>query len=133
MIPTFGDHAARRWRGGAGMEGVLQIRAMAIAAAVAASLMAPGLALAQSRGEAAQAAHGTRFKCQDGGELVAHFDSRGARLVAIVDDGLGPPHALPIKPWTGGPVQLTWSDGLRTLTWSPGVQIMWMNGDGAHH
>ena len=57
---------------------------------------------------------------------------RGARLVAVVDDGQGP-HALPIKPWDGGPVQLTWSDGQRTLTWSPGVQIMWMNGDGAHH
>ncbi|HEY3951650.1 MAG TPA: hypothetical protein VGL85_21690 [Phenylobacterium sp.] len=111
----------------------MKIRAMVLSAAVVASLAAPGLAYAQLQGDDAQATPGTRFKCQDGGELIARFDSRGARLVAIVDDGLGPPHALPIKPWTGGPVQLTWSDGQRTLTWSPGVQIMWMNGDGAHH
>lgn len=118
------------------MEGVLKFRALVLSAAVAASLAAPtlafpGLAFAQSPDDAQ--APGTRFKCQDGAQLVARFDSRGTRLVAIVDDGLGPPHALPIKPWTGGPVQLTWSDGMRTLTWSPGVQIMWMNGDGEHH
>jgi len=108
----------------------LKIGAMVLSAAIVAAA-APGAALAQQDTDT-RAAPGTRFKCQDGGELVAHFDSRGARLVAIVDDGQGP-HALPIKPWDGGPVQLTWSDGMRTLTWSPGVQIMWMNGDGAHH
>ena len=75
----------------------------------------------------AQPAPGTHFKCQEGGELVAHFDTRGARLVAIVDAGEGP-HALPIRPWNGGPAMMTWSDGQRTLTWSPGVQIMWMDG-----
>ena len=114
------------------MEGALNIRALVLSAFVAASAAAPGVALAQSPADDYPAVAGTRFKCQDGGELVAHFDSRGARLVAVVDDGQGP-HALPIKPWDGGPVQLTWSDGQRTLTWSPGVQIMWMNGDGAHH
>jgi hypothetical protein len=86
--------------------------------------------------EAAQA--GTHVKCQEGGELVAHFATQGAKLVAIVDAGEGA-HALPIRPWTGGPAILTWSDGQRTLTWSPGVQIMWMDGDahrmcgGGHH
>ena len=72
----------------------------------------------------------TRFKCQDGGELTARFAITDARLVAIVDSGDGS-HALPVQPWTGGPVVLTWSDGQHTLTWSPGVQIMWM--DGATH
>ena len=77
-------------------------------------------------------AAGTRFHCQDGGELIAHFETSKARFVAVVDalDGYGP-HALPARPWTGGPVVITWSDGQRTLTWSPGVQIMWM--DGASH
>ena len=72
---------------------------------------------------------GTRFHCQDGGELIAHFETTKARFVAVVDalDGYGP-HALPSRPWTGGPVVITWSDGQRTLTWSPGVQIMWMDG-----
>jgi hypothetical protein len=103
---------------------------------LAAALMAagaPGVALAQQDDQSQVQQAYTRFKCQDGVDLVARFDSRGARLVAIVDDSRGPPHALPILPWAGGPVQLTWSDGVRTLTWSPGVQIMWMNGDGAHH
>ena len=72
----------------------------------------------------------TRFKCQAGSDIIARFDARGPRLLMIVDAGDGP-HALPITPWDGGPVRLTWSDGQRTLTWSPGVQIMWM--DGAEH
>jgi hypothetical protein len=73
---------------------------------------------------------GTRFHCQDGGELIAHFQTDKARFIAVVDalDGFGP-HALQARPWTGGPVMITWSDGQRTLTWSPGVQIMWMDGD----
>jgi hypothetical protein len=70
---------------------------------------------------------GSRFKCEDGGDLTARFATQNARFVAIVDTGTGP-HALPIVPWTGGPVRLTWTDGARTLTWSPGVQIMWMEG-----
>jgi hypothetical protein len=72
----------------------------------------------------------TRFKCQQGADLTARFDARGPKLLMIVDAGDGP-HALPITPWDGGPVRLTWSDGQRTLVWSPGVQIMWM--DGAEH
>ena len=75
---------------------------------------------------------GTRFRCQDGGELIAHFQTDKARFIAVVDalDGYGP-HTLLSRPWAGGPVVITWSDGQRTLTWSPGVQIMWM--DGATH
>lgn len=115
------------------MEDVLKFRSMVLAAAVLAA-GGPGAAVAQPDPEVqAPAPAYTRFKCQDGVDLVARFDSRGARLVAIVDDSRGPPHALPIQPWEGGPVLLTWTDGVRTLTWSPGVQIMWMNGDGAHH
>ncbi len=72
----------------------------------------------------------TRFKCHDGADLTARFDAHGPKLLMIVDAGDGP-HALPITPWDGGPVRLTWSDGQRTLVWSPGVQIMWM--DGAQH
>lgn len=72
----------------------------------------------------------TRFKCQTGADISARFDARGPKLLMIVDAGDGP-HALPITPWDGGPVRLTWSDGQRTLVWSPGVQIMWM--DGAEH
>ena len=72
----------------------------------------------------------TRFKCQAAGDLTARFDARGPKLLMIVDAGDGP-HALPITPWDGGAVRLTWSDGQRTLVWSPGVQIMWM--DGAEH
>ena len=72
----------------------------------------------------------TAFKCEDGGNLTAQFTNRDAKLIAIVDAGDGP-HALPIRPWDGGPPKITWSDGRRTLTWSPGVQIMWM--DGASH
>jgi hypothetical protein len=72
----------------------------------------------------------THFKCQAGSDLTARFDARGPKLLMIVDAGDGP-HALPITPWDGGPVRLTWSDGQRTLVWSPGVQIMWM--DGAEH
>ncbi|MFI4966658.1 MAG: hypothetical protein ACHP9T_14975 [Caulobacterales bacterium] len=71
-----------------------------------------------------------RFACQDGGTLLARFTTERGRLVAIVDafDGDGP-HTLPWRPYTEGPVRLTWSDGLRTLVWSPGVQIMWMAAD----
>ena len=97
--------------------------------------VAPSAAWSQTQGgedEAADGRAGTRFRCQDGGELIAHFETSKARFVAVVDalDGYGP-HALPSRPWTGGPVVITWSDGQRTLTWSPGVQIMWM--DGATH
>jgi hypothetical protein len=72
----------------------------------------------------------TRFRCQDGGDLLARFATERGRLVAIVDalDGYGP-HTLAWRPYDGGPVKLTWSDGERTLTWSPGVQIMWMAAD----
>jgi hypothetical protein len=71
-----------------------------------------------------------RFKCQDAPDLRAQFASRAGGLVAIVDAGDGP-HALPLRPWDGGAVRITWSDGRRTLTWSPGVHLMWM--DGAAH
>jgi hypothetical protein len=81
----------------------------------------------------------THFKCQAGADLTARFDARGPKLLMIVDAGDGP-HALPITPWDGGAVRLTWSDGQRTLVWSPGVQIMWMDGSehrmcggGMHH
>jgi hypothetical protein len=89
-------------------------------------------ALAQSQDSDntdAPRADGTRFHCQDGGEIIAHFETTRARFIAVVDalDGYGP-HALDAKPWAGGPVMITWSDGQRTLTWSPGVQIMWMDG-----
>ena len=99
------------------------VLAMSLAAAV------PSLAQAQPREPTQPAiAAGTRFKCQEGGDLLARFDTRPAGLVAIVDAGEGP-HDLPIRPWDGGPVRLTWSDGQRTMTWSPGVQIMWMDGE----
>jgi hypothetical protein len=108
----------------------MDYRALALAALLAAA--APSLAAAQPQNlsaddERAAPAPGTRFKCQEGGDLIAHFASRPAGLVAIVDAGEGP-HALPIRPWDGGEVRLIWSDGQRTLTWSPGVQIMWMDG-----
>jgi len=110
----------------------VHILALALAAVVGSAHPAPGAAPAadvawSENGEATAPAPGTRFKCQDGADLVAHFDTRGPRLIAVVDAGDGP-HALPIREWDGGPVQLTWSDGTRTLTWSPGVQIMWMDG-----
>jgi hypothetical protein len=79
---------------------------------------------------AAAQAPPTHFKCQAAADLTARFDATGPKLLMIVDAGDGP-HALPITPWDGGPVRLTWSDGQRTLVWSPGVQIMWM--DGAEH
>ncbi|HEX3363763.1 hypothetical protein [Phenylobacterium sp.] len=128
----------------------MHILALALAAVVGAAHPAPGVAggaspsadatWTETRDGEAPPAPGTRFKCQDGADLVAHFDTRGPRLIAVVDAGDGP-HALPIRPWDGGPVQLTWSDGTRTLTWSPGVQIMWMEGgvhrmcgrEGHHH
>lgn len=93
------------------------------------------LALASALPAAAQApaepppAQG-RFKCDNGRDLTAQFASRDAQFVAIVDAGDGP-HALPLRPWTGGPAKITWSDGRRTLTWSPGVTIHWTDG-GVH-
>jgi hypothetical protein len=104
------------------------------ALAAAALLAAPGLCAAQTlapddqRDDSAVAS--TRFRCQDGGDLLARFATQRGRLVAIVDalDGYGP-HTLAWRPYEGGPVILTWSDGERTLTWSPGVQIMWMAAD----
>lgn len=121
----------------------MKLSVCAAALALAGLVATPGLAWTQPLADndaASQPTAGTRFKCQEGGDLVARFDSHGARLIAIVDAGEGP-HALPIQPWTGGPVQLTWSDGQRTLTWSPGVHIMWMDGgehrmcgrEGGHH
>jgi hypothetical protein len=110
----------------------VDFRAFALAVAVAAAAAAPSLVRAAPQDiDPPAAPAGTHFKCQEGGDLVARFDTRGPGLVAVVDAGEGP-HALPIRPWAaGGPVRLTWSDGQRTLTWSPGVQIMWMDG-GAH-
>jgi len=70
------------------------------------------------------------FSCQDGSGLVAHFLSKDAQLVAVVDVNDGT-YALPLKPWDGGEARITWSDGVHTLTWNPGVQLMWM--DGAVH
>ena len=108
-------------------------------AAVVASGHAPARAPAAPPAPAASAwvdetaaaeAPPTRFKCQTGADLSARFDARGPKLLMIVDAGDGP-HALPIAPWDGGAVRLTWTDGQRTLVWSPGVQIMWM--DGAEH
>lgn len=119
----------------------------AIAALLLGALAAPGLAVAQAAAGGDRAVEdksgGSRFKCQDGGDLTARFTAQDGRLVAIVDafDGDGP-HTLPWTPYTeSGPVRITWSDGLRTLTWSPGVQIMWMAADvhrmcgraGGHH
>jgi len=104
----------------------------ALAAAVL--LAVPGLAAAQaSPGDDLRDDNpiaSTRFRCQDGGDLLARFATQRGRLVAIVDalDGYGP-HTLAWRPYEGGPVMLTWSDGERTLTWSPGVQIMWMAAD----
>ncbi|MGZ6015389.1 MAG: hypothetical protein ACXWKO_08000 [Phenylobacterium sp.] len=110
------------------------LAAFALAAVVAGAHSSGGLAAASPSAwvdETAQAdAPPTRFKCQTGADLSARFDARGPKLLMIVDAGDGP-HALPITPWDGGPVRLTWSDGQRTLVWSPGVQIMWM--DGAEH
>lgn len=116
-----------------GLKGdVVKFRALALAALLAVPVLAPGQVLAQQPDLDHQPnpADGTHFKCQEGADLIARFDTRGARLVAIVDAGEGA-HALPLRPWTGGPAVLTWTDGQRTLTWSPGVQIMWMEG-GAH-
>jgi hypothetical protein len=119
----------------AGQKGdAVKLRTLALAMVFAAPLAATAVAgpvWAQSEDERqANPSDGTHFKCQEGADLVAKFDTRGARLVAIVDAGEGA-HALPIRPWTGGPAVLTWTDGQRTLTWSPGVQIMWMDG-GTH-
>jgi hypothetical protein len=101
--------------------------------AAALALAVPGLAAADTQAESAHdeaVAVATRFRCQDGGDLLARFATERGRLVAIVDalDGYGP-HTLAWRPYEGGPVKLTWSDGERTLTWSPGVQIMWMAAD----
>ncbi|WP_372785408.1 hypothetical protein [Phenylobacterium sp.] len=104
---------------------------LAAAVIAAMALAAPGLAWAQSAGgDRAADPPGTRFRCQDGGDILARFASQDGQLVAIVDafDGDGP-HTLAWTPFTGGPIKLTWSDGRRTLTWSPGVQIMWMAAD----
>lgn len=117
------------------------------AAALVGALALSGLASAQApaRGDPSveDKTAGSRFRCQDGGDIEAHFATLDGRLVAIVDafDGDGP-HTLAWTPYTeSGPVKITWSDGLRTLTWSPGVQIMWMAADvhrmcgraGGHH
>jgi hypothetical protein len=103
--------------------------ALGAAMLIGALAFAPA-AVGQERDPAAPAQPGTRFRCQDGGDILARFASQDGRLVAIVDafDGDGP-HTLAWTPFTGGPIRLTWSDGRRTLTWSPGVQIMWMAAD----
>ena len=85
-------------------------------------------------------ARGSTFKCQDGGELTARFDSEGTKQVAIVDTGKRT-HTLPLRPWNAGEgPNVTWSDGRRTLIWSPGVQLRYSEGsaqrgcsrDGSH-
>lgn len=76
------------------------------------------------------AEYGSVFKCTGSSDLVAKFDTRDAKLIAIVDAGDGP-HELTLKPWVGGSPDIIWSDGQRTLTWSPGVHLMWMD-NGAH-
>jgi hypothetical protein len=112
------------------------LAALALAAAVTSAAFSPTSSASAPAAAgwvdetAAAEAPPTHFKCQAGADLVARFDARGPKLLMIVDAGDGP-HALPITPWDGGPVRLTWSDGQRTLIWSPGVQIMWM--DGAEH
>ena len=109
-------------------------RASLIATALAATALpalAQPAAMAQDGRPRLDGAGGSIFKCDSGDELVARFDSRDSQFVAIVDPGDGRPDVLPIRPWTGGPVEIVWSDGQRTLTWSPGVKIMWM--DGAIH
>jgi hypothetical protein len=100
-------------------------------AALALPALAQPSAMAQDGRPRLDGAGGSIFKCEDSSDLVARFDSRGAQFVAIVDTGDGRPVVLPLRPYTGGPVEITWSDGQRTLTWSPGVKIMWM--DGAIH
>ena len=120
--------------------------AMVTAVVILGALAAPSVAAAQAATSGdpfvGDKTLGSRFRCQDGGDLVARFATEGGRLVAIVDafDGDGP-HTLAWTPYTEGPVRLTWTDGHRTLTWSPGVQIMWMAADvhrmcgraGGHH
>lgn len=69
----------------------------------------------------------SRFACQDGPTISAHFGMRGTAFGAIVDAGDGP-HFLPERPFSASPVKLIWSDGRRTLTWSPGVMITWADG-----
>ena len=103
---------------------------MAVSAPVAAWAQAAGAEEDPDFGRDRTTEAGTRFRCQDGGDLLARFATQRGRLVAIVDalDGYGP-HTLAWRPYEGGPVMLTWSDGERTLTWSPGVQIMWMAAD----
>lgn len=83
------------------------------------------LAFQAAAGEAPSS--GSRFKCDDGGDLVARFEPHGGALVARVE-AAGRVHALTERPWTGGPTVLTWTDGVHMLTWSPGVRIMWMDG-----
>ena len=103
--------------------------------ALAATTALPALAQAQApRGLMAAPAQpvldtatGSRFACEGGGEIKAHFVAQDAKLVAIVDAGDGP-HVLPLRPFAGGPAVITWSDGTRTLTWSPSVQIHFMDG-----
>jgi len=110
----------------ASLSGVLAGAALMVTPAVA---LADTATTGQSAHEEAVAV-ATRFRCQDGGDLLARFATERGRLVAIVDalDGYGP-HTLAWRPYEGGPVMLTWTDGERTLTWSPGVQIMWMVAD----
>ena len=68
------------------------------------------------------------FKCREGGELTAHFDTQNAELVAIVDAGDGP-HTLPLRPWANGEgPNVTWTDGRRTLIWTPGVHLRFTDG-----
>src|SRR3954464_4395442 len=102
-------------------------RTAALALARALALAAPPLPQPGTETDGDPAWPPTRFRCQDGGDLLARFATERGHFVAIVDalDGFGP-HTLSSRPFEGGPVVLTWSDGRRTLTWSPGVQIMWM-------
>jgi len=107
-----------------------------LCAAVAVLALVPAIAMAQTPRPGMSSdgrpvldpVRGSVFACDSGGEIQAQFVTRKGELVAIVNSGAGEPVVLPLRPWTGGPAQITWSDGQRTLTWSPSVQIHWMNG-----
>ena len=120
----------------------MHILALALAAVVSSTHPAAGAAggaaptpevtWSETRDGEAPPAPGTRFKCQSGGDLVAHFDTRGPRLIAVVDAGDGP-HALPIQPWDRRTEVAADRERWRRPSarpGGPGVQIMWMDGGG---
>lgn len=85
------------------------------------------LALALQAAPDSTTSSASRFKCDDGSELTARFETHDGALLARVETG-GQAHALSERSWKSGPAVLTWTDGRHTLTWSPGVRIMWMDG-----